>query len=537
MSASSDVALKPVVVPFLTIGGKLICNAVVPLLMFVAFGVWLNLQLGSIEKAAHEAKAVDAEFALLAKDMQRDIVQVQQFLSDVSATRGQDGLDDGFKEAEAHRAAFLAGLNRFAQWYQSRQQNDGLNELRDLRTRFDAYYDAGVAMARRYVAEGPAGGNQAMPAFDKASEALQDSVDRFVQGEVSNMDATLDQVDSRTALLRWMAIGFCVLLGLALVTFNWIIYRSVLRPIQVASVVAQRIAKGDLRHQFLPKTQDEIGIMLDALGQMQDELRDLVIKVRHGVEEVDATSAGIVTANEDLSSRTEQQAAALEQTAASMQELGSTVRQNADNAHVANERAREATQVALKGGKVVGQVVSTMHGIRQSSGKVRDIIGVIDGIAFQTNLLALNAAVEAARAGENGRGFAVVANEVRQLAGRSLAAAGEIRTLISSSLEQVEHGAELVGIAGDTMSKVVQAVEQVTALVDGISTASHEQTVGLTQVVEAVAHIDVTTQKNAGLVQENASTAARLRAQASELVAAISVFELDDTPKLTYTSS
>jgi methyl-accepting chemotaxis protein len=217
----------------------------------------------------------------------------------------------------------------------------------------------------------------------------------------------------------------------------------------------------------------------------------------------------------------------LEETASSMEELTSTVKQNADNAHQANQLAKSASIVAIKGGEVVAQVIDTMGSINTSSRKIVDILGVIDGIAFQTNILALNAAVEAARAGEQGRGFAVVASEVRSLAGRSAEAAKEIKQLINASVERVGQGTALVDEAGTTMSEVVASIRRVTEMMGDISTASNEQASGVAQVGEAVTHMDHTTQQNAALVEQIAAAASGLKAQAADLVQAVSVFTLD----------
>nr|MBP9785913.1 methyl-accepting chemotaxis protein [Giesbergeria sp.] len=231
------------------------------------------------------------------------------------------------------------------------------------------------------------------------------------------------------------------------------------------------------------------------------------------------------------SARTEQQASALEETSASMEELNSTVRQNADNARAANQLALKAQTVATQGGDVVAEVVRTMKGINDSSRKIADIIGVIDGIAFQTNILALNAAVEAARAGEQGRGFAVVASEVRSLAGRSADAAKEIKALIGASVERVEAGSALVDRAGSTMSEVVEAIGRVTEIVSEISAASQEQSQGGAQVGEAVTQMDQATQQNAALVEESAAAADGLKVQAAQLVHAVAVFRLSGAPQ------
>ena len=238
-------------------------------------------------------------------------------------------------------------------------------------------------------------------------------------------------------------------------------------------------------------------------------------------------SAEIASGNNELSSRTESQASALEQTAASMEQLSATVKQNADSAAQANQLAMSASTVAIKGGEVVGQVVDTMKGINASSRKISDIISVIDGIAFQTNILALNAAVEAARAGEQGRGFAVVASEVRSLAGRSAEAAKEIKILINASVERVEHGTTLVDQAGATMTEVVSSIRRATDLMGEISAASNEQSLGVSQVGEAVTQMDQVTQQNAALVEEMAAAANGLKSQAQDLVQVVALFKLN----------
>jgi methyl-accepting chemotaxis protein len=248
--------------------------------------------------------------------------------------------------------------------------------------------------------------------------------------------------------------------------------------------------------------------------------------VRGGTDLIATASQEISAGNLDLSARTEQQAGALEETAASMEELTTTVRQNADNARQANQLAIAASDVAGRGGAVVGEVIVTMGSINESARKIVDIIGVIDGIAFQTNILALNAAVEAARAGEQGRGFAVVASEVRTLAQRSAAAAKEIKELIGDSVQKVDAGARLVDQAGATMEDVVASIRRVTDIMAEIASASQEQTSGIEQVNQAIGQMDQVTQQNAALVEESAAAAASMQDQAGKLAAVVGVFRL-----------
>ncbi len=306
----------------------------------------------------------------------------------------------------------------------------------------------------------------------------------------------------------------------------WLLTRSITRPLHVAVAVARRVAAGDLTTKIEVTNTDEAGQLLAALKQMNDSLVKVVGNVRHASDSISTGSTEIAAGNQDLSSRTEQQASALEETAASMEELSSTVRQNADNARQANQLALGASTVAIKGGEVVSQVVTTMKGINDSSKKIADIISVIDGIAFQTNILALNAAVEAARAGEQGRGFAVVASEVRSLAGRSADAAKEIKTLITTSVERVEQGTALVDQAGTTMAEVVNSIKRVTDIMGEISAASQEQSAGVAQIGEAVTQMDQATQQNAALVEESTAAAESLKAQAQQLVQTVAVFKL-----------
>ncbi|HEY0062445.1 MAG TPA: methyl-accepting chemotaxis protein, partial [Telluria sp.] len=257
---------------------------------------------------------------------------------------------------------------------------------------------------------------------------------------------------------------------------------SITRRLSRAVTVATTVAAGDLSSQIDAEGKDEVGQLMAALKAMNDSLARTVGSVRIGTETISTAAAQVSAGNLDLSSRTEQQASSLEETASSMEELTSTVKQNADNARQANQLAVSASEVAVKGGNVVAQVVDTMASINASSKKIVDIIGVIDGIAFQTNILALNAAVEAARAGEQGRGFAVVASEVRNLAQRSAAAAKEIKTLISDSVETVDAGGKLVDQAGATMADIVQSITRVTDIMSEIASASLEQTMGIEQI-------------------------------------------------------
>jgi methyl-accepting chemotaxis protein len=309
----------------------------------------------------------------------------------------------------------------------------------------------------------------------------------------------------------------------------WAMTRTVLRRLGAepsdVRAAAEAVRQGDLLTKLQVAHGDTTSVM-EAMISMRDQLALIVTNVRRGAESVATASTEIAQGNNDLSTRTEQQAGALETTTQSMLGLGSTVQQNADSARQANQLAMSASTVAVQGGEVVGQVVETMKGINESSRKIADIIGVIDGIAFQTNILALNAAVEAARAGEQGRGFAVVASEVRSLAGRSADAAKEIKSLISASVARVEQGTVLVDQAGSTMAEVVSSIRRVTDIMGEISAASTEQAASVAKVGQAVGQMDQATQQNAALVEQMAAAATSLKAQAQDLVQVVAAFKL-----------
>ncbi|MBZ2209375.1 methyl-accepting chemotaxis protein [Massilia soli] len=305
---------------------------------------------------------------------------------------------------------------------------------------------------------------------------------------------------------------------------------EVSRPIHSAMLVARRIASGDLGVRIAQQDRGEAGLLMIAMQEMNDKLVTMIDGVRAGADTLSSGAGEIASSSMNLSARTEQQAAALEETATSMEELTATVKQNADHAHQASKLAVSASEVAVKGGEVVSEVVGTMASINESSRRIAEIIGVIDGIAFQTNILALNAAVEAARAGEQGRGFAVVASEVRNLAQRSASAAREIKELIDDSVNKVSAGTHLADKAGSTMNEVVASVKRVTEIIGEIAAASAEQTTGIEQVNQAIAAMDQVTQQNAALVEESAAAAASMREQAGTLKHAITSFGVEAEP-------
>jgi methyl-accepting chemotaxis protein len=369
-------------------------------------------------------------------------------------------------------------------------------------------------------------GDKAMDGLDREPAILLRESGAGIIEQASAAAARAKEAERRAIVLSIAAVALTLLVGMV---GALLFARSVTRKLggepDDARAAANEVAMGNLRVELRLRAGDTDSL-LAALRTMAHSLAGIVGRVRQGSDSIATGSAQIALGNADLSERTEEQARALQQIASSMDQLGAMVRQNAGHARDASQLADGASAIALEGGQVVGRVVETMQGINDSSRRIADIIGMIDGIAFQTNVLALNAAVEAARAGEQGRGFAVVATEVRNLAQRSASAAKEIAALISDSVERVSGGARLVEQAGSTMTQIVGAVERVTAVVGEISRASAEQELGVGDVGEALARMDQTTQQNAALVEESAAAAESLRQQAAALVDCVAQFRL-----------
>ena len=459
----------------------------------------------------------------------RKIDEVRQLEWRHFASTSPATMDEAERQlAEADKAA-LAGLTRYAEVNIS-DDTDRANTAR-----VQAAYRAWRAQwpqiqpLSRLAAHDP-------QAEEKAQAMMTASQASFVATQQAmttwfNYMAKLSQASGQqagqtlqTAQVALLASAL-VALGLA-VAAAWLITRSIVQPTQGLVQQLERVARGDLTVQAQTDRHDEVGDLQRALGSTVKALQAVVGDVRAGVDSVTTASNQIAAGNLDLSSRTEQQASSLQQTASSMEELTGALQQSAAHAQQASDLAGTASQVAGRGGESVERVVQTMADISDSSRRISDITGVIDGIAFQTNILALNAAVEAARAGEQGRGFAVVAGEVRTLAQRSAEAAREIKSLIHRSVEKIEAGGVQVATAGQAMTDIVQQVNNVTTLMREIALAAREQGVGIASVNDAITQMDQVTQQNAALVEESAAAAGSLAQQAQRLSSAVAVFRL-----------
>ena len=371
--------------------------------------------------------------------------------------------------------------------------------------------------------------NAQLPAFLNQFSMLEKEMGKLSDDIENFNDETQISADKIAKSVKKIIIICGILASFLLILLATLVVRAIIIPLNAALKVADTVATGNLTSHIETSSKNEIGQLLIALNLMQNNLHNLVLKIKNSTYVIQIGAQEISAGNTDLSQRTEEQASSLEETASSMEQMASTVKQNAENAKQANIMAAEASAVAIKGGTVVSNVVRTMAEINTSSKKIADIISVIDGIAFQTNILALNAAVEAARAGEQGRGFAVVAAEVRSLAQRSAAAAKEIKQLIGDSVDKVADGMHLVQQAGGTMDEIVMAVKSVTDIVNEIAAASQEQSTGIDQVNNAITNMDEVTQQNAAMVEQAAAAANSLEAKAQELTNATNQFTLGDS--------
>lgn len=429
-----------------------------------------------------------------------------------------------YAQIDSNRHQIDAALEKMIKFAELSQEKEMLAKIHDSRKVFLTSYGKVIDMVEADQRDDAAklARSETLPALDAMLVQIQAMVGHQKK-EVQEATAAI-QHDIDTSLTMMAVLGS---LGLIIgVAFSILTGRSIVNPLAEAVAVARRVAQGDLTARIEVRSNDETGQLLLALKEMNASLDKTVGEVRVSSETIATASQQIAAGNQDLSGRTESQASSLEETASSMEELTETVKQNADNARQANQLVISASSVAVRGGEVVSQVVETMSAIKDSSRKIVDIIGVIDGIAFQTNILALNAAVEAARAGEQGRGFAVVASEVRNLAQRSAGAAKEIKALISDSVEKVDGGSKLVDEAGQTMELIVTSVKQVADIMSEITAASQEQSSGIEQVSDAISQMDEMTSQNAALVEQAAAAAQSMQDQAASLSQAVSVFTL-----------
>lgn len=479
-------------------------------------------------RASHNANAKN----LLATKMKSALLEAAIAMRNIglqSDVTGTNREDDNVKQ---QRKLYEEALGQLTTAGLSSAEKDILNNIAELDRRMEHPLN-------QVVAQGLMFNNDAAAAIltktIDPTRQLLDQINKLVQIQETAQEEALHNAIVSASTLKTLlyAIGF---LGVSFgLWWAWMLTRSITQPLGAASATAGAIAQGDLSGAINASGNDETAGLTRSLSAMQEQLAAIVRQIKSASDSVNAAAGEIARGNTDLSRRSESHASSLEQTAASVEELTGTVKQNADRARQAAQLAENTSTVAGQGGHIVAEVVQTMVSINDSSRKITDIIGVIDGIAFQTNILALNAAVEAARAGEQGKGFAVVAAEVRTLAQRSADAARQIKALITASTAQIGAGSDLAGRAGKTMDGVVAAVKQVTDLITEISIASQEQSASVEQVSAAILQMDRMTQQNAAMVEQSGAAAEHVEDQARALAQAVAVFRLREDTRPTPT--
>jgi methyl-accepting chemotaxis protein len=501
--------------------------------LYISFGVIAALMLALAVITFTRVSALAADVALTNQDRYPKVVLAQHIKDELNeiarAMRNMLLMEDAGQvqqqvlDIDKSTKAISANIATLEKTILSEQGKLRLKALQDARPRFLA---ARAQFLKHAQEDKTAAREFLLAEVLPAQRALFDALQQLITFQAGLMDAAAKESGDVAGFTRMMILVLTAIALAGAAVVATLAIRSIVLPLTSAVNLARKVADGDLSSEIEVRGKDETADLLSALKGMNESLRRIVGEVRVGTDMISTASREVASGSMDLSSRTEQQASSLEETASSMEELTSTVKQNADNARQANTLANSASDIAVKGGEVVSQVVDTMGAISGSARKIVDIIGVIDGIAFQTNILALNAAVEAARAGEQGRGFAVVASEVRTLAQRSAAAAKEIKTLIDDSVDKVDAGSMLVAQAGATMDEILASVQRVTDIMGEITSASSEQEAGIEQINIAITEMDAVTQQNASLVEEAAAAAASMTEQAASLAHAVAVFKL-----------
>ena len=506
------------------VGARLGLGFGVVLLLLVGVTFLGATRLGSLNDGTQSIVTDRYPKSVLAYTIIGDVNQIARSMRNVVIFTDQETIKKELNTIETARGRIKESLDKLEKMINAEKGKELFKAVTEAR----AKYVAEQTEFGKLAAEGKKeeAKNLLLTKVRPVQLAYMDNLNAMIkfQGELmekGGKEAAEEYHSARNLMLGLAGLAILLACGIAF----WVT-RSITRPLNEAVGVAQKVAAGDLTSSVEVKSKDETGMLLQALKDMNENLKKIVGEVRSSSEAIGSGTKQIASGNADLSQRTEEQASSLEETASSMEELTSTVKQNAENAKQANQLAIGASAVAVKGGTVVSEVVGTMSSINESSKKIVDIISVIDGIAFQTNILALNAAVEAARAGEQGRGFAVVASEVRNLAQRSAAAAKEIKALIGDSVDKVGAGTKLVDEAGKTMEEIVTSVKRVTDIMSEITAASQEQSAGIEQVNQAITQMDEVTQQNAALVEQAAAAAESMQEQTQSLTQAVAEFNL-----------
>ncbi len=507
---------------------------IVPVALIAITGIWTFQATNSIFNNAEHIQQESIIFANTAQQMKVDAIQIQQWFTDISATRGLNGFGDGFTEAEKSYHSFLAGLSRFEEMYQQENNPERLKRIAELKNNIKDYYNSGEKMARTYIDGGHQAGNNLMSDFDMKADALNSELSPFLEEQLSEVDTMIDKIIRSTSTLKTEVI-IIVILGFVLVAISGsLLLRSILGPLDITNKLTGSLAEGYLNTEYNLSQEDEFGHMIASVKKMTANLKDTLDRIIDSAHVIANSSEELSATTGQISSGINEQSQQLEQSATATTEVAQTITDVAHNASDASGAARESLEIAKGGKSIVEQTVSSMLNIAEnidtssltigelgeSSKKIGEIINVINDIASQTNLLALNAAIEAARAGEQGRGFAVVADEVRKLAEKTSRATEEITTMIGkiqvdanvsvSSMEKnrsvAEDGVKLAGEAKESLEKIVIASERCLDQVSSIATAAEQQSAAVEEVSTGMENISNTfTSSQASISQINDS--------------------------------
>ena len=512
----------------LSIGMKIVVSFALILLIYGGTFVVSMNSLSHLNQTITQIESESMPLLLNVEEMDVSRSEVQQFLTDVSATHDRAG----YKQAEESANRFLNGIKLYKEKYYRTKNKQGLQQIIAIEKDFNRFYASGKLMAETYITKGIAAGNLMMQGgngvsgFDKDSETIAKQLEILRVQQMAKARAITSKALNTTEYATDMLIKSAIAALVIMIVIAIWLTRSITRPLRKALKVAIAVANGDLTQNVEVRSKDETGRLLQALKDMNQNLSGIVTDVRQSAHFINNASQEIAHGNMDLSSRTEEQAASLEETSSSMDELAEQVKLNVESAKQAYNLTHGTCSVAEQGEKSVESMLSTMNEINEASSKIEGIVGEIEGISFQTNILALNAAVEAARAGEQGRGFAVVAGEVRNLAQRSAVAAKEIKTLIDGSVEKVNAGTKQAADTAEMIGDVHTSVQLVSSIMKDISSASSEQSMSINQINSAIVQIDTVTQQNAALVEEASAATESMNDQASALLDDVEKFQL-----------
>jgi methyl-accepting chemotaxis protein len=499
----------------LKIGKRLGLSFGLIIVIFAAAVVVTSIYLAKVDSSAKQVKDESLPFALVANDMAINAVQVQQWLTDVSATKNIDGYRDADEAAEG----FMAGVSKFRKMFTEENATDELRLIDNIERDFKNFYETGKKMARSYLSEGVDAGNKIMEKFDSDTNALTEKIEELEHtqiDEAKTMTAEIVRSVGRVQTLLISVSGVSLIFGLLVAIYMTL---GITRPLTNSVEAASLLSEGDLTNNIEVTSKDETGMLLAAMKSTSERLKSIMTDVKSAVDNVASGSRQISSSSQSLSQGSTEQAASAEEASSSMEQMAANIRHNSDNAQETEKIAVKAASDAQESGNAVTEAMSAMKDIASK-------ISIIEEIARQTNLLALNAAIEAARAGEHGKGFAVVAAEVRKLAERSQTAAAEISDLSSSSVEVAEK-------AGDMLTKLVPDIQKTAELVQEINAASNEQNAGAAQINKAIQQLDHVIQQNTGASEEMASTSEELASQAELLQNTIAFFKVGNSERRT----